>query len=186
MRYRLTLFSLLALTLATVRCSSVDPRIPSPGEVPDNHRAVAAACVSTPSPDPDAGSTACKTNADCASAPWLESHCLHGYCTQDSCLTDSDCGTSGVCACANGGGGNAPIHPNVCVTSGNCRVDADCGAGGYCTPSRGYCGIYSGFYCHRPGDSCVDPKIDCSSAGQSCVYDQAAGHFSCASTTCNG
>jgi len=167
-------------------CSG-DPRGGS--EVPTTHRPTAIACsASTRSPlPPDGGAAACTTNTDCASdAGSLFTTCLHGRCAFDQCLTDSDCGASGVCACASDYyGGNAAYHPNVCVP-GNCRVDNDCGVGGYCSASHGYCGSFQGFYCHSKADSCIDETKDCTGCGNACVYNPTVGSFSCASNICAG
>jgi hypothetical protein len=159
------------------------------GGVPTEHRAIAVACnPGKAPPPPDGGLPACTTDADCAvdgGAYNYFSRCLHGLCSFDQCLTDSDC-PNGVCGCsADYYGGNALYHPNLCVSS-NCRTDADCGAGGYCSPSRGYCGAYQGFYCHGAADTCVDPTTDCSGCGNSCVYAPTVGAFVCGSAVCAG
>jgi hypothetical protein len=161
------------------------PHVPPPGETPPQHRPTAAACSATTVPGIDGGGAACKTDADCTSSVGGLSHCLNGTCGLDQCLTDSDCGSSSVCACASDYYGGNGVHGNICVP-GNCRVDSDCGAGGFCIPSQGYCGAFQGYYCHTPSDTCVDPKLDCSGLNESCVYDQTVGHFACATVTCAG
>jgi hypothetical protein len=165
------------------------PGVSTKGEVPTEHRATAKTCdPSTAPPGPDGGLAACTTDADCAGdagAYNAFSHCLHGLCSFDQCLTDSDC-PNAVCGCAaDYYGGNVAFHPNVCVT-GNCRTDADCGAGGACSPSRGRCGTYEGFYCHGAADSCVNATTDCGSCGYACVYAPTAGAFVCGGAICNG
>jgi hypothetical protein len=159
-------------------------------EVPHEHRAVATACnPSSQPPVPDGGAPACTTDSDCATDGGFTFYntCVHGVCAFDQCLTDADC-PSGVCACSsNYYGGNALYHPNLCVPS-NCHVDSDCGAGGYCSPSRGYCGVFEGFYCHQPADTCVDPTADCASCSgtNACVYTPEVGRFVCGLAICAG
>ena len=158
-------------------------------EVPSTHRPTAIACSpSTRSPAaPDGGTAICTANADCASdagSPFTT--CLQGRCSFDQCLTDADCGTTGVCACASDYyGGNAAYHPNVCVPA-NCRVDGDCGPGGYCSASHGYCGSFQGFYCHTSADTCVDETKDCTGCGNACVYSPTVGAFTCGTNICAG
>ncbi len=213
MRSRLPVSSLVACALAAVSCggsvnehglpagaapdasapdsavpgdgSAPDaPHVPAPGETPPLHRPTAAACSPTSYPGVDAGG-ACNTDADCTASIGGALHCFHGQCDLDQCLTDSDCGASSVCACANDYYGGNGVHGNVCVP-GNCRVDSDCGAGGFCIPSQSYCGAFEGYYCHTPADTCVDPKLDCTDMNASCVYDQTVGHFACATVLCAG
>jgi hypothetical protein len=165
------------------------PGVSSRGEVPSEHRPIAKVCdPGVAPPVPDGGLAACTTDADCAGDAGTYvaySHCLHGVCSFDACLTDSDC-PNAVCGCAaDYYGGNIAFHPNVCVT-GNCRTDADCGAGGYCSPSRGRCGSYEGFYCHGVADTCVNATTDCASCGLACVYAPTAGAFVCGGSICNG
>jgi hypothetical protein len=174
--------------------SSIDAcgitNVSTKGEVPTEHRATATACQPTAGPPlPDAGLSACTADSDCAGdgAYTPFGHCLHGVCSFDQCLTDSDC-TGGVCGCSTDYyGGNAAYHPNICVAA-NCRVDSECGAGGYCSPSRGRCGTFEGFYCHGPSDTCVNPQTDCTScsSGFSCVYAPTVGAFVCGGSVCNG
>jgi len=113
------------------------------------------------------------------------------YCTYDQCTTDSEClavtmGLPAVCACEGGFRSDA----NVCLT-GNCRTDADC-PGQYCSPSFGSCGAYTGvssYYCHTPGDECVD-DADCGGDGgygsSYCMYSPVAGHWMCSNSHCVG
>jgi hypothetical protein len=165
---------------------------PHSGEVPSEHRATAPACkASTQPPLPDGGVPSCTADTDCtastAGIASLYRYCVQGQCAFDQCLTDTDCGATGVCACSSDYyGGNSAYHPNFCVPA-NCRLDSDCGAGGYCSPSRGYCGTFQGFYCHTPADSCVDSTADCASCGlNACVYSPAVGTFACGSSICAG
>ncbi|HWB36581.1 MAG TPA: hypothetical protein VHA75_11210 [Rugosimonospora sp.] len=107
------------------------------------------------------------------------STCLHGQCSPDQCLTDADCQPDQVCACNNGAGpGGVGGHRNSCVPA-QCHVDADCGPNGYCSPSLGYCGAPAGYFCHRPGDTCVDGTKDCP-CRLSCQYLPTTGAFGCA------
>jgi hypothetical protein len=156
---------------------------PTPGEVPTDHRAAATACSPTTIyAPPDGGPPACATDADCAGGTQFQ-HCLHGVCSVDNCLSDSDC-TNAVCACFSGGP-TGTVFRNVCV-SGNCRTDADCGSDGYCSPSRGYCGAYQGYYCHGPSDTCINAKTDCGTCSASCLYAPTVGAFVCGAPTCAG
>jgi hypothetical protein len=162
---------------------------PRSGEVPNEHRATAPACKpSTQPPAPDGGIPSCASDSDCTANPSsLYRYCVHGQCAFDQCLTDSDCGATGVCACSSDFyGGNSAYHPNFCAGA-NCRVDSDCGSGGYCSPSRGYCGTPQGYYCHTAADSCVDPATDCASCGyNACTYSPSVGAFTCGSSICAG
>jgi hypothetical protein len=164
---------------------------PSSGEVPSEHRATASACAaSAPPPLPDGGiPTSCTTDTDCTTGDRTDFYrtCFKGQCSYDGCLTDADCGSTGVCACSSDYyGGNLGYHPNFCVPA-NCRIDSDCGAGGYCSPSRGTCGTFQGFYCHTPADSCIDATKDCATCGQNdCLYSPATASFSCGASVCLG
>jgi hypothetical protein len=133
----------------------------------------------------------CTTSADCrtdAAATGLN-FCLKGRCSFDACVVDADCGSNAACICGDDGmytGGNASIHPNICVP-GDCRVDADCGPAGFCSPTSGYCGVPESYHCHRSADRCVDAEKDCASCGEDCVYSPAVGAFTCGlAATCNG
>jgi hypothetical protein len=96
-------------------------------------------------------------------------------CSYDTCQSDVDCGGR-ACACRTSGSDSAA---NACAP-GNCAVDADCGPGGYCSPSGllGTCGI--GYYCHTPGDTCLD-DADCAN-NQGCSFDTHALAWACAVT----
>jgi hypothetical protein len=227
MHSRLTILSLVALSLAAVRCggsvvydgpppSGTTPDasapdgsppnewlpdaappdaamvpdapyvVPPPKKIPPEHRPQPVACKPTPAPVAEAGVATCKTNADCASSV-AGPLCFGGQCGFDACLADMDCAAGSVCVCANAFYGGNGYHGNICVP-GNCRVDSDCGTGGFCVPSRGYCGVFEGYYCNTPADMCVDPKTDCPQQGgpQSCVYNPSVGHFACGTVSCNG
>lgn len=162
---------------------------PYSGEVPSEHCTTAPACQrSNQPPVPDGGIPSCTTDSDCTANPnSLFRFCFRGQCSLDQCLTDAECGSTGVCACSSDYyGGNAAYHPNFCVPA-NCRIDSDCGLGGYCSPSRGRCGTFEGFYCHTSTDSCVDSTADCSSCSlDACVYSPAVAAFTCGSVFCNG
>jgi hypothetical protein len=128
---------------------------------------------------------ACSTDADCGTAT-LSGHCLNGQCGPDQCLSDSDCPSGQACGCATQFAGNA-FHTNRCVPS-NCRVDSDCGENGFCSDtSSGYCGSFSGFYCHTPADQC-HTDADCSSVSTpTCSYQPMLGYWACqAHSVCTG
>jgi hypothetical protein len=153
---------------------------------PASHRATDVACTPgevTLFPD---GGPACTTNAECADAggAYVTATCLQGRCTADQCLVDSDCAAGNTCGCASSYYGGNAAHPNQCFPS-TCRVDADCGADGYCSPSLGgYCGGLTGFFCHRPTDTCHS-NSDCScgsSQGGTCYYEPTVSHWQCEPT----
>lgn len=189
---------------------------PGPSEVPFFHRATAQACAAGDA-TPDAGSS-CSSDADCVpdggTGLTLLRTCLHGRCRSDECLVDSDCGNTGLCACARfasptgsggsggAGGSNAPVAGgqsgaagagafarNICLP-GNCRVDSDCGTNGYCVASFGPCGGIDGYYCHTANDSCMNASEDCPPASCGgrplCTYSPAAAAFTCKTQTCAG
>jgi hypothetical protein len=159
-----------------------------PRGVPAEHRPVALECSrnSTNPEAPDAALVSCNADPDCqGDTGSLELHCAEHVCGYDACLVDADCPTGNLCVCKADAGGSWGDVGNACVPA-QCHVDADCGAGEYCTPSRGYCGAVSGFYCTSSADTCVDPTTDCTCGGNSCVYAPTVGHFLCATSTCNG
>jgi hypothetical protein len=167
-------------------CGSTTPAPAT--EVPPVHRSTAQACSPT-SPDAmpiftyNATGTPCTTDDQCTTDAGIRGSCLHGACSPDECLTDDDCAGGGVCVCSSpsgASGGGVVENMNYCARGGNCRVDNDCGAGGYCVPSAGVCGIVSGFYCHTPADTCVDPTTDCgASCLNACHYFPDKGRFAC-------
>jgi hypothetical protein len=163
----------------------------APG-VPSEHRAAAAGCTASPAfvpPPGDAGpvSIPCSSDADCSPDGSFSStpFCLDGSCNHDQCLVDSECPTGQLCLCGTNAGGGWTSHANRCVPA-NCRVDADCGPNEYCSPSRGYCGGVSGYYCHTSADTCVDDVTDCACGGNACVYEPTVGHFLCGTSVCMG
>jgi hypothetical protein len=162
------------------------------GRVPSEHRAQATACQPTMNRLPPGGGQTCSSDSDCASdaAIGLFTHCLRGRCSFDECLSDADCTkNNGVCGCSTDYyGGNGAFHPNICAPA-NCHVDGDCGAGGYCTPNRGRCGVFEGFYCHRPTDACYDASECPAPTGTvpGCLYTPTVGAFVCGTgAVCNG
>jgi hypothetical protein len=154
------------------------------GQAPRNHRVAVVDC----SHDRAAGDAIadpggdCATDADCTAG--MNGRCLvttvaarFNYCSYDACFADSDCSASEVCRCRE-----APNDANVC-TLGNCAVDSDCGAGGYCSPSAAFDRInfgVAGYFCHTPGDECVDDE-DCRVDGGNaeCAWSADAGHWAC-------
>jgi len=139
----------------------------------------------------DGGSTStCTQDSDCAS-------CENGHlgrcegpfstCVCDQCVTDQDCGASGVCACdGQTFGFSHTRRGNVCIAS-NCRVDADCGPRGFCSPTTDIsCGAFygiAGYYCHTPSDQCTN-DADC--AQGTCRYSPQVGYWVCAVGACAG
>jgi hypothetical protein len=139
------------------------------GQTPLNHRPSDVQCSTPAAPgdclDPPPWAT-CTTDSDCTAGangrciPTVGGYAPSCVCTHDTCMQDTDCPNGQTCACH---GSAYTGLGNTCV-SGNCRVDADCGAGGYCSPSPalGGCGsdVPAGYYCHTPGDLCIDDS-DC-------------------------
>ncbi len=183
---------------------------PSPSSSPPAvHRATAVACpterpVGTDGPPrasipPDASSGTCSTDADCTAG--MNGRCdgspHDGWtCSYDTCSTDADCGGGELCSCRTPWP-YGDVGPNRCLPS-NCRVDADCGPGGYCSPTLdAQCGSSSGvtgWYCHKPGDSCVSDG-DCKAADAGpvpayppsfCGYQPQTGAWACLTTGCAG
>jgi hypothetical protein len=157
--------------------------------VPAEHRAVAATCsLSQGNPETaDGAAVSCSSNTDCQAESSLidPPYCLGKQCRRDQCLVDSDCPSGTLCLCGADAGGGDIIRSNVCIPA-NCRLDSDCGANEYCSPSRGYCGAVSGFYCHSSRDTCVDVTTDCACGGNACVYAPTVGHFVCGTNVCMG
>jgi len=162
---------------------------PPVGEVPAQHRPVAAACASS-----GTGGVACNDDAECnGNTPGLTpNHCLHGTCGPDQCTTDTDCPGGEVCSCDPGTRGYAGQSANTCVPS-DCHVDSDCGPGAYCSPTvSSSCGSFygiQGYYCHRHGDACMNDS-DCSANGGPgapyCAYDPSVGRWACETGFCAG
>ncbi len=166
----------------------------NPDAGPPPHRASAVACSEArPTAVPDGGfgltTGRCSTDTDCAATDAGENgRCVvvpsigYSVCTWDDCFTDSDCGDAGVCACRDAVSGGA----NVCVPA-DCRVDSDCGPPGLCSPSLAGCVPYigvAGYYCHRPGDACLD-DADCR-VPYRCVFNATGARWTCALLDCSG
>jgi hypothetical protein len=132
---------------------------------------------------PDAGSMACSQAADCTLR-----QCLHGKCSADECVIDSDCSTGSACGCAADYYGGNGVHGNPCVMA-QCRVDVDCGpvGSGFCSPSFGErCGGLTGYFCHSSADTC-NTDADCCGSTPACRYQSTLGHWACQSIiACNG
>jgi len=156
--------------------------------VPRNHRPDDSECATTPPPGTcnfgsSGGPGMCSNDAQCDDAG-VNGRCVEmgggiAYCgcTYDACMHDSDC-TGQTCACH--GSPYMGSLGNTCVP-GNCHVDADCGAGGYCSPSYtgNGCGGLGGYYCHTPGDQCID-DTDCTPSFQVCAYSMMTNRWECA------
>jgi hypothetical protein len=141
------------------------------------HRPVANACPRT-----GLTTSAC-ADADASSCTGLEWRtCTGGFCDYDQCLTDADCGATGLCSCKGETRyGGAQSYGNVCVPS-DCRTDADCCPGQWCSPSDdrgGFYGVHS-YHCHTSQDTCID-DADCASdaARMICAFDPVTGHWAC-------
>ena len=166
------------------------------GPAPLVHRATSEACTAERPAgviyDPSATGSECQADADCKAG--ANGRCVQDLsgptrCSYDACATDEDCGGGQVCACRN-----EPNHyANACY-HGDCRIDADCaGGGGYCSPSAvtlsTFCttGIPQGsfgYFCHSPGDECVD-DADCdASVMQMCFFNTEKLHYSCFDLLC--
>ncbi len=154
---------------------------------PTDHRAASVACPANNFP----AKVACKTTADCNPMPGSGSAFCNGEsCQYDRCLTDADCGASGVCSCKGMTRGIDNLSfGNVCVP-GNCRIDSNCGSGGYCSPSMssGCSETYgvAGYYCHNEGDECAN-NSDCNSNGMTgaCAYAPQDGIWECNYSACD-
>jgi hypothetical protein len=146
---------------------------------------------------PDGGTGPCAIDADCVLFPSpLKGRCVPSadagpnQCDFDQCLRDSDCGSTGVCAC------QYPTHVgatiNLCLSS-NCRVDSDCGSEAPCSPTvASDCGPslgIVGYYCHTADDECAT-DADCGNDGSPyepyCAYDPTVGHWICGTGFCAG
>ena len=160
---------------------------------PPEHRSRAVAC-----PSHTDGGAACSNSTQCQPdagqrAPWQ--YCFQGGCGVDQCLTDSDCASNQVCACAGLLSGPLTRYAaNICVPAG-CHVDSDCGPCGYCSPSADpICGPSYGaraYGCHKPGNAC-GRDTDCGPSTGSvfstpfCAYDPMTGGWSCSTSYCGG
>jgi hypothetical protein len=105
-------------------------------------------------------------------------------CSYDQCTSDSDCNAgAGVCVCRD-----VPFNTwgtqNVCLNGGNCHSDTDC-TSGYCSPSADPAAgktSWTGYFCHGPGDECVNDR-DCGDGGTSfCAFDPAKKHWTCSNS----
>jgi hypothetical protein len=168
-------------------------RCPGDGGVASG-RPSAAACP-VRSNGTSAGST-CQVPNDCEDGGLAQGQtvlsCLQAACPAIQCLTDDDCATGEVCACASQirgsttGVGALVTADNRCVAS-NCRVDADCGSGGVCSADySARCGTLSAYFCHSAADTC-QTDADCCGDTPLCGYQPALGHWACqAWGVCNG
>jgi hypothetical protein len=136
--------------------------------------------------NPDSGTPSCSSLSECT-ADYFYVACLHGSCSVDACITDSDCSAGQLCVCANQiGGGGAVRLGNECMTT-QCRIDSDCGGGQVCSPSIGSCSSLLGYYCHTATDECLT-DTDCCGTTPLCEFDTTKGHWACqtSSNACPG
>jgi hypothetical protein len=164
----------------------------TPGKKPKAHRASAAPCAE-PRQAFDQGESGGKCLKDVECTAGLNGRCVEylgqpSFCSYDDCTADADCGSASVCDCRNG----ASFSANTCF-HGNCQADADCAAG-YCSPSAVGIGPDCntgvqpgsyGYFCHTPGDECVD-DADCPSGmGQgTCLLQPDKGIWACQVLLC--
>lgn len=159
--------------------------------MPARHRPTSEACAGAPvagasrAPQADKPDDRdCAADADCTGG--VNGRCVGGgheirHCSYDRCFADADCGDGHVCQCDGEG--------NYCV-SANCRTDADCGGRG-CSPTQGEsCGNMggvAGYYCHTDRDQCSSDEA-CRKDDQQglCVFETAAGRWSCNYSFCVG
>ncbi len=156
--------------------------------MPQNHRPSDAQCGTVPPPGQcfsSGSSGGCTKDSDCTAG--VNGRCSNEgpvpscSCTYDACQHDNDC-TGDTCACH---GSAYVLGGNVCVP-GNCHVDANCGPGGYCSPAEDVnsCGSLGGYYCHTPGDLCIDDSDCPASPGgpQVCTFVETTNRWECQST----
>lgn len=155
--------------------------------VPLVHRSSADACPMARGPGNgtgmDAGNAACNRDSDCTMG--MNGRCLAtpfppGWvCSYDTCYADSDCIGSVPCVCRSSASDSAP---NVCAPAGDCVLDSDCGPCGYCSPSGNPFFPPPAWFCHQPGDTCINDS-DCppnpGGCQYGCNYDSVAAHWSC-------
>ena len=143
------------------------------------HRVSQNACAPRPPSGnvlPPSGRTdQCYRDTDCKGA-------ANGHCNQSSgvggrsgnncsydCLTDADCGNTGICDCAW----------DQCTTA-TCVTDADCAAGKLCLQSlSGYDGLGLGitsYHCQTSNDTCTVGFGSCG-PGYNCSW--SGDHFAC-------
>jgi hypothetical protein len=168
--------------------------------IPTNHRPAAPACPSDRPPGVnidggvlDGGVNECVHDSDCTMGK--NGRCLPSggnragnICSYDACNMDSDCPSGQLCQCGQAGGMYGR-YGNSCIPS-NCRVDSDCGANGYCSPTYDTtCGSRNGvvgYYCHTPGDDCVNDD-QCTEAGIGyCAWQPTTSKWSCSYGVCSG
>jgi hypothetical protein len=135
--------------------------------------------------NPDGGAPKCGSLADCrpdgSTTGYYYMACLHGACSVDPCITDSDCASGQICACQGQLGGGPPRLGNACMTT-QCQVDANCGGGQVCSASVGPCGSLLGYYCHTPADECLT-DADCCGTTPLCTFQTSKGHWACQTST---
>ena len=145
---------------------------------PLHHRASAVTC-------PRTGLTAsCEETGTCGGPGWWA--CDAGACVYDQCVTDDECGATGVCTCIGEKRGfGAQSFGNDCVPS-DCRTDADCCPGEWCSPSDDYGSFYGtqSYHCHTAQDECID-DVDCvnDAVVMICVFDPVVGHWACSNVS---
>ena len=142
---------------------------------PAHHRASQITCSRM-----GLSTTPCGDASSCLSLLWYT--CNGGVCDYDQCLSDSDCGATGVCSCKGETREfGAQSYGNVCVPS-DCRVDADCCPGQWCSPSDDHGTFYGvrSYHCHTASDECID-DADCADDGavRVCAFDPVTGHWAC-------
>ncbi len=124
------------------------------------------------------------TDGACAANP---PGTTNGNVNHDDCLTDSDCGATGVCLCQapQSLGGESPILGNACV-GGNCRTDDDCSDGAGCEYVDSTTG--SGYYCQTPDDECHTVN-DCTATSPEdcidCEWNPSLDHRICNHRGCS-
>lgn len=169
--------------------------LPAPSSHRDHDSACAPSPVGAEPVIPEAGNSSgitCTTNEACTQRSG--GRCVYNTgacgepcvatapsstCVYDACSVDTDCPSSSVCICGQGG-----AVANACSVVGNCRVDADC-ASGYCSPSVDSCGGFNGYFCHTAKDECNDDS-GCTNSGllAKCIVDTSSAAWKCAPVGC--
>jgi hypothetical protein len=143
------------------------------------HRVSQNACAPRPPSGnvlaPSGRTDQCYRDADCKGK--ANGHCSQGSpvggrsgnnCSYD-CLTDSDCGDTGICDCTS----------NQCATA-TCVTDSDCAAGKLCLQSpSGYNGLgldITSYHCQTSNDTCTVSFGSCG-LGYNCNW--SGDHFAC-------
>ncbi len=173
---------------------------------PVSHRVSATACgpsqPSLASCDPSAhagctlrGATGCSPDAGDTCGTCEASASGGSVCRfPDACLSDDDCGPSGVCSCQGMTFGFSHLSNNNQCLPSNCRVDSDCETG-FCSPTvstscGGFYGV-QGYFCHTCEDTCMNDG-DCMQMGANgpvkgyCAYQPTVGHWACGFGLCAG